>query len=45
MAVLIIGHKDGGRLQGIALGGVAGLLMGNAFLVKGFVSLLRIVAS
>jgi len=40
-AILVVRREEGGRLQGIALGGVAGLLMGNAFLVKGFVSLLR----
>jgi len=43
IAVTLI--KRDGRMKGLALGGVAGVLMGNVFLVKGFVGLLRIAIS
>jgi len=41
LAMATIRLQSQGRLQGMALGGVAGLLMGNVFLLKGFVTLFR----
>jgi len=41
VALILIRRNDLGRVQGMALGGFAGLLMGNVFFTKAFVGLLR----
>lgn len=41
IAIIIIKRGGKGRVQGMLLGGVAGLLIGNSFLTKAFVCLVR----